>query len=503
MRWILPLMLTLAVGWANATRADDPPRPQPDLATAAALQETMRKLIERAEPAIACVLVSRSKAYAQFIAPSDSPGKLGGFDLAVASLNLPLGDPRRELLRKLNLADAETVPDYYGSGVVLDAQQQLVLTNFHVVRDATKVYVRLPGGQGSYADIHAADSRSDLAVLRLLRPVEGLKALKLGDGGKVRRGDWVISLANPYAAGFRDGSPSASWGIISNLKRRAPGDVNEEERSKSLHHYGTLLQTDVKLNLGCSGGALLNLDGELIGLTTALAALNGGEGAGGFAVPIDANMRRIIEVLLAGREVEYGFLGVSVYRPEQQSKQGVLVRGVTPGSPAQAAQLDDGDVILAVNQTPILDYDDLFLHVGAQLAGNPVTLTVRSPNGQIRRVSTTLTKFAYTSGPVIASNRPQPVRGLRVDYSSMLVQMPPRQQVLRSGVVVREVVAGSPAERAQLRPGSDLITHVNDQPVTSPAEFYRLAGQVSADRPLRLTIAGATPGEPSRQVSLP
>jgi serine protease Do len=501
MRWMLfSLLVLVGLAYPTPTTSDEPPRP--DLATAAALQETMRKLIDRAEPAIACVLVSRSKAYAQFMPAGDSPGKLGGFDLAVAGFNLPLGDPRRELLRKLNLADAETVPDYYGSGVVLDAQQQLVLTNFHVVRDATKVYVRLPGGHGSYADIHAADSRSDLAVLRLLSRVEGLKALPMGDGGKVRRGDWVISLANPYAAGFRDGSPSASWGIISNLRRRAPGDVNEEERTKSLHHYGTLLQTDVKLNLGCSGGALLNLDGELIGLTTALAALTGGDAAGGFAVPIDANMRRIIEVLLAGQEVEYGFLGVSVYRPEQQTKRGVLVRGVTPGSPAQAAQLEDGDVILAINQTPIFDYDDLFLHIGAQLAGNPVTLTVRSPNGQIRRVSTTLTKFAHTSGPVIAANRPQPVRGLRVDYSSMLVQMPPRQQVLRPGVVVREVVPGSPAERAQLRPGSDLITHVNGQAVTTPAEFYRVANRVPADRDLQLTIAGPTPGDPSRQVSL-
>src|SRR5262249_52780164 len=159
--------------------------------------------------------------------------------------------------------------------------------------DATKVYVRVPvkgGSAGSYADIHAADPRSDLAVLRLIQPPERLTAVTFGDGGKVRKGDWVIALANPYAAGFRDGSPSAPWGIVSNLRRRAPGGYRETDATKTLHHYGTLIQTDARLNLGCSGGALLNLDGELIGLTTSLAALTGGEGAGGYAVPMDANL---------------------------------------------------------------------------------------------------------------------------------------------------------------------------------------------------------------------
>ena len=125
----------------------------------------------------------------------------------------------------------------------------------------------------------------------------------------------MICLANPFAAGFRDGSPSASWGIISNLHRRASGVTSEIERpgvKPTLHHYGTLIQTDVRLALGCSGGALLNLDGELIGLTTAQAALVGSEAPGGFAVPLDGPMKRIIDVLVRGDEVEYGFLGVTV-----------------------------------------------------------------------------------------------------------------------------------------------------------------------------------------------
>src|SRR5207248_9225764 len=138
-----------------------------------------------------------------------------------------------------------------------------------------KVFVRLPDRQGSYADIHAADPRSDLAVLRLLNPKLALRPLKLGEGEKAKRGQFVLSLANPFAAGFRDGKPSASWGIVSNLRRRAPGPAREEERAKTLHHYGTLIQTDARLNLGCSGGALIDLQGRLIGLTSATAAIAG------------------------------------------------------------------------------------------------------------------------------------------------------------------------------------------------------------------------------------
>src|SRR5262249_24158594 len=124
--------------------------------------------------------------------------------------------------KKYNLADVSTVPEAFGSGVVIQGRKGLILTNFHVVRDAVLVYVRLPGGKGSFADIFAADPRSELAVLKVDPKVtEHIPPLRLGDAGKLRRGQFVLSLANPFVAGFRDGQPSASWGIVSNLRRRA------------------------------------------------------------------------------------------------------------------------------------------------------------------------------------------------------------------------------------------------------------------------------------------
>ena len=169
---------------------------------------------------------------------------------------------RRELIRRLDLADPDTVPDAYGSGVVID-DRGLVLTNYHVIgdfeRDAARVRhegLRPPAraGRGSYADILAADPRADLAVLQMIHPPADLKAIPIGDGGKVRQGDWVMSLANPFAAGFQDGSPSTSWGMIENVRRRAPGPPSEVERVKPLAQYSTLLQTNARTNLGCSGG---------------------------------------------------------------------------------------------------------------------------------------------------------------------------------------------------------------------------------------------------------
>ena len=302
--------------------------------------------------------------------------------------------------------------------MVIDADNGLVLTMAHVIHDATKIYVRLPGGRGSWADIHAADPRSDLAVLRLLDPPADLKAVKRGDGSNLRKGQFVICLANPYAAGFRDGSPSASWGIVSNLQRRASGVTGEIERpgvKPTLHHYGTLIQTDVRLALGCSGGGLFNLNGELIGLTTAQAALAGSEAPGGFAVPLDGPMKRIIDVLARGNEVEYGFLGVQ-FAKESRSGAGVTVTGVEVGSPAATAGLVHDDVITAINGSPISDNDDLYLQISLCLAGGEARIEAIGSDGRPKTCTAPAGQIVHAGQGhrlAPAAGRRRPARGLR------------------------------------------------------------------------------------------
>jgi serine protease Do len=442
------------------------------LKDARALQEAMEHLIEKAEPSVACVLVSRSDGYAKYRAgPSvDTPGKLGPFSYDTRGVSDP--NVLKEL-QALDLSHPNHQPEAYGSGVVLDAANGLVLTNAHVVRGATKIYVRLPGNRGSYADVHACDPRSDLAVLKLLDKVPDLKALKFGDGGKLRKGQFVVSIANPFAAGFRDGSPSASWGIVSNLRRRSPGPTNEPDRAKvTLHHYGTLIQTDTRITLGCSGGALLNLDGELVGLTTAQAALVGSEAPGGFGVPLDDGLKRIVEVLRKGEEVEYGFLGVQM-EPESRPGKGVKIYETSAGSPAQKAGLAAGDLIVSIEGRPVHENDDLFLYIGTQLAGGTIALEVER-GGVKRSVNVKLAKY-YVPGPTIASKRPAARAGLRVDYTSLIGQRPPVPGGFRGipeGVLIREVVPKSAADLANLQVDK-VISRVDNRPVRTPDEFYR------------------------------
>ncbi len=504
-RTILLTSLTVLV----LAQAPAPSEERDRFADVLALQEAVRQSIERAEPSIACILVSRSEKYRALegVRPH-APGQLGRLDFS--RVHLGKEDPQLEALARLDLSDPENVPEAYGSGVVLDAKEGLVLTLAHVVRNATKIYVRLPppsppphgAGEreagptrrGSWADIHAFDTRSDLAVLRLIDHVPNLKGIKLVDGSQLRKGDFVLSLSNPFAAGFRDGSPSASWGIVSNLRRRATGalsDIPSTERNTKLPLYcfNTLIQTDTRLNLGCSGGALLNLQGELVGLTSSLAGIAGGETPGGFAVPLDDGMRRIVEVLRRGEEVEYGFLGVLLKPPKEAAPGFVQIDSLISGGPAAKGGIrgaayrangfqhfrgENGDYLLSINGTPIRSNDELFLAVGMHLAGSTVRVEVSErPDGPRRQCWVTLAKFSPLE-PVIASKRPPARGGLRVDWTSTVL---PRLRFGRGiripeGVLIREVLPGSPAFHAGLQPDM-IIKSVNHKNVTNPTEFYR------------------------------
>jgi S1-C subfamily serine protease len=498
-----PFGVALTVGTLLAG-AQPPGIDADDLRQALALQRVMQRTVAEVEPSVACILVSRSDAYQRLgLAPEKSrPGRRGDVEPEfLDSVHPPSGEDRATLRARLDLADPRHVPQSFGSGVVLDTDG-LVLTNYHVVQDATKVYVRLPGGKGSYADIHAADPRSDLAVLRLLnRKILPLTPIRLGDADTAERGQFVLSIANPFAAGFRDGQPSASWGILSNIRRRAATARREEDTVKPLHAYATLLQTDARLHLGCSGGALVNLRGELIGLTTALAAIQGGETPGGFAIPVNGGTRRIIETLRRGEEVEYGFLGIQL-ASRVPDGAGAVVQHVMAGSPARGeGKLRDRDVIVGVDGERLRSADDLFAALGAKMAGARVRLDVRRPGSRDPiRADVTLAKL-YVPGKTIASSpgRRPFFRGLRVDYASLLVQMPPAYSLIPTGVLVSDVQPNSPADRAFLKTG-EVVTHVNGQPVATPAAFYDATANLRG--PAELTLYNFNPQEPPSKVVL-
>ena len=483
------LTLTLVSTWSlDFVWGQDPALPK----EVVQIEQAMQTAIADVEPSVVSIFVSRSDAYRKLFhdqPPEDSPGKLGSFNPRIAS-NSSGSSTSDETVRKYDLADPEHVPEASGSGVVIDGKELLVLTTYHLLRDATKIYVRLDRDRGSYADIHAADPRSDLAVLRLLdEKLRPLKEIKFGDASAARKGQIVATVANPYAPGFRDGSPSASWGIISNFRERAAEGPVEEDKQRALYLLATLLQTDAPLNRGSSGGALINLKGEMIGLTTSRAAVAGGETAGGLAVPIDANFKRIIGRLREGAEVEYGFLGVR-WRPNAVRGQGLWLEHVVAGSPADKAGLRIGDCLLSINGVPVKDESELLLTIAMLPPGSEARVVVRD---RAQPINVTLAKH-YVPGKAIVSKKVPDVRGLRVDYASVLctqsefgIQGPFQRREVVQGVYVREVQPGSRAAAAKLQV-NDIITHVNDQKVDNPGDFYRAAARVSSNSPLEFML---------------
>jgi serine protease Do len=290
------------------------------------------------------------------------------------------------------------------------------------------------------------------------------------------------------------------------LRRRVNGGPSESDSSKiPLNQFGTLIQTDVRLQLGTSGGALLDLDGRLVGLTTSQAALTGVDAPGGFAVPLDANIRRIIDVLLRGEEVEYGFLGISVVAAGDMPRfgfgpAGLYVSTVVDNSPAQKAGLQVQDRIVRVNGQPMRDRDDLFLALATSLAGKPAELTIQR-YGREETLRPVLVKAPidvdHTSRRPrdetgVWTVRPRDYHGLRVEYTSVIKG----ENAIPPGVVVRE--ATDRAKAVGLVPYEDIIVRVNGDAANSPADFYKAADKsVQAGNALELTLADG------RKVTLP
>ncbi len=442
----------------------DPPVSPPEVV--AALETALQSAIAKAEPSI--VAIARTKT------------EDGDVTTAVRGRNpAPLqGDPRATA-RPFNLipnAGGEMVSFDYGSGVVIgDAGE--ILTAFHVVKGAQRLEVRAADRQSFEAEVLAADPRSDLAVIV---PREGagmpppkLRPVALGDATTLRKGAFLLALGNPFNAA-RDGRPSASWGILANVARRLEPSMEDRQTQRvhlQLRNYPTLLQLDSKLNLGMSGGAVINLKGEMVGLTTSLANAAGFDALAGYAIPMDVQGRRIVETLKQGKEYEYGFLGIGLDTNNNTSR----VVSAQPGTPADEGNVLVDDQIVAVGEIPVVDSDSLVLAINAMPAGSRVTLKILRQDQSIER-TVELAKYRV-AGEVIATNRPPVWRGLRVDYTSTLPYTTFGDGMLtamaKGGVVVTEVETGSAAFKAGLKK-DQIIRSVEGKPLKSPRDFLRI-----------------------------
>jgi serine protease Do len=387
--------------------------------------------------------------------------------------------------------DETLVQNSLGSGVIVTNEGHII-TNSHVVTDregtaVDQIEVQLSDGQTKKARLVGADSEVDLAVLKIDDPT--VKPLKLADSDTVQPGDFVLAIGNPF--GFEE---TVTDGIISSKGRPNRSDF-----------FGDLIQTNAAINPGNSGGPLINLRGEVIGINTAIASTTGGSQGVGFAIPSNT-VRTALESLLKQGRIIRGYLGIQsrALQPDQTGTDtdGVTVTDVMPGSPAAQAGVQPGDVIRRFNGRDVKDFNALRTLVAQTQLNKQVELEVVR-NGKPLKVTTQIKEQPIdyqSSGVSPRRNQPQPPRpGLPGDQeatngplASIHVQeLTPdtaRQLDLPNnvkGVVVSGVDPDSGV--AELQKG-DVIEEVNQQPVTSVADYNKIAGAIDPSQPQVLSV---------------
>ena len=445
-----------------------------DLVHANALSKAFRRAAETATPAVVVVRSEAKPKKAASRGPQrgrgDNPFKGTPFERMFPE-GLPEGF-------EFNLPEGGQMPGRsgVGSGVIVDASG-VVITNNHVVEGADEVTVELADGREFKAATVETDPESDLAVIKLA-DAANLPTAKLGDSDKLSIGDWVIAIGNPFEL-----ETTVSAGIISG-KGRELGGIRRAQ----------FLQTDAAINPGNSGGPLINLEGEVVGINTAIASNSGGYQGIGFAIP--ANLARwVTDQLIAKGKVERAYIGVQMGPLDTRmatklgvkDRNGVLVNDVVPGSPAAAAGVQELDVITAFDGQPVKGTRALQEIVERSAFGKPHTLTVFRDGEQ---VTLTITVKPLPSDLAKGGPRLQPeAEGNAETFYSEEFGMEVREKGSMAedayadfeGVVVDRVDADGVAAAAGLGPGV-LIRKVGRTPVTSIAEFEQaLASESAAD----------------------
>ena len=342
-----------------------------------------------------------------------------------------------------------------GSGVIIDSESGYVVTNHHVIENADQIRVRLDDGRSFEAKVVGADPEADVAVIQI--PAQGLKAIKLGDSDSLRVGDFVVAIGNPFGL-----SQTATSGIVSALGRSGLG----------IEGYEDFIQTDASINQGNSGGALVNLRGELIGVNTAILARGGGNVGIGFAIPVNMVVSLTAQIIEFG-EVRRGRLGVHIQdlTPELaqafgvEAGSGALISKVIPDSAAKAADLREGDVITMVNGRAIKGATELRNVIGLARADEEIELTYIRDRKSFNKKIRIRAVVAESGRGIQISESFEGARLEDVDDSSSQNGQP--------GIRVVEVASGSTAWQAGLRSG-DIILSVNRQWVFSLEDLVQI-----------------------------
>jgi len=342
-----------------------------------------------------------------------------------------------------------------GSGVIVDAAEGYILTNHHVVDNADEITVTLVDNRSLEATVVGSDAGSDIAVLQV--DPNGLTEMSLGDSERVRVGDFVLAIGNPFGLHH-----TVTSGIVSGLGRTG---INPEG-------YEDFIQTDASINPGNSGGALVSLNGELVGINSAILSGSGGNIGIGFAIPVNM-ARSVMDQIIAFGTVRRGLLGVSIatVTPEiaegysLEPTSGALITLVSDDSAAERAGLVIGDVIISLDSKPVEDAGSLRNAVGLLRPGDSVEIsfiregreqTATAVLGEVGAPAEATQRLADVDpvfeGAEFATNNERPA-----DFNGV------------PGLLVTRVQSGSPAALRGLRDG-DVVTHINRQRIMTVAQ---------------------------------
>ncbi len=369
-----------------------------------------------------------------------------------------------------------------GSGFIVD-KRGYILTNEHVIHQADDIEIILPDGRKFKGKLTGADVKSDLAVIKI--DAENLSFIEMGDSDKVKTGQWAVAVGNPFAIFENNPQPTMTLGIVSAVHRSFPtSDMGNR-------YYGDLIQTDAAINPGNSGGPLLDINGKVIGINVAILSRTGESAGIGFALPVN-QAKRILNKLIAGKSIKYGWIGVAVQdlSPELiktfnlKTKEGALVGRVMQGAPADKAGIRRGDIITKVNGKKIGSVDDLIYTVSQMEIGKQTNVELIR-NGKLLSLPLLIGESnSAQSGQEEQEQVPQ--QSVATSWRGMQVaDLTPefRKQFEleeKEGILIVEIQPGSPAEMSGLKVG-DVIDEINRKPVRNTNDFVSITSGIKGD----------------------
>ncbi|CAM3819775.1 HtrA protease/chaperone protein OS=Castellaniella defragrans (strain DSM / CCUG 39792 / 65Phen)OX=1437824 GN=BN940_05451 PE=3 SV=1 [Castellaniella denitrificans] len=360
-----------------------------------------------------------------------------------------------------------TVPRGIGSGFVISADGY-ILTNNHVVDNSNGIFVTMTNGKEYKAKVIGTDARTDIALIKI--DASGLKPIPIGDSDKLRKGQWVLAIGSPFGL-----DSTVTAGIVSAINRDT-GD------------YLPFIQTDVAVNPGNSGGPLINLQGQVVGINSQIISRSGGFMGISLAIPIDEVMR-VVEQLKAHGKVTRGRIGVQITEVQDdvakalglEKGQGALVSSVEAGGPAAKAGVHPGDVITAFNGQAIKHMTDLPRLVGATRPGTSATVQVWRKGKSLELKAT----VAELDDKAAARNDEGPAAGDGADRLGLKVKALPADAG-DQGVLVDQ--AEGAAAEAGIEPG-DVILRINDTDISSPKQYAQIVKGLDKSRPAVLLVS--------------